>query len=101
MSRPFSYNDENFTVIGNVCFIHIKVTGTLEAGSVLTAIPPAIAERLIQRTCFSFYQMGENGMGGGTWDLRIADNNNIFTNDALPSGTLDTYFICILFLKDI
>ena len=101
MSRPFSYNDENFTVIGNICFIHIKTTGTIEAGTVLTPIPPAIAERLIQRTCFSFYQMGENGMGGGTWDLRIDNNNNIFTNIRIPSGDLVTYFICILILKDI
>lgn len=23
MSRPFSYNDESFTVIGNMLFIHI------------------------------------------------------------------------------
>lgn len=23
MSRPFSYNDENFTVIGNTLFIHV------------------------------------------------------------------------------
>lgn len=24
MSRPFSYNDENFTVIGNLLFVHFK-----------------------------------------------------------------------------
>lgn len=24
MSRPFSYNDKSFTVIGNMLFIHIK-----------------------------------------------------------------------------
>lgn len=101
MSRPFSYNDENFTVIGNICFIHLKITGTIEAGSILTPIPPAIAERLIQRTCYSFYQMGENGMGGGTWDLRIDNNSNIFTNNRIASGELVTYFISILILKDI
>lgn len=26
MSRPFSYNDENFTVIGNLLFCHIRIT---------------------------------------------------------------------------
>mgnify|MGYP000074356757 CR=1 FL=1 len=26
MSRPFSYNDENFTVIGNMLFVHIADT---------------------------------------------------------------------------
>nr|DAW89471.1 MAG TPA: hypothetical protein [Caudoviricetes sp.] len=25
MSRPFSYNDENFTVIGNILFVHIYI----------------------------------------------------------------------------
>ncbi len=25
MSRPFSYNDENFTVIGNMLIIHCKI----------------------------------------------------------------------------
>lgn len=27
MSKPFSYNDENFTVIGNVLFGHILIPG--------------------------------------------------------------------------
>lgn len=25
MSRPFSYNDENFTVIGNILFAHVDI----------------------------------------------------------------------------
>jgi hypothetical protein len=29
MSRPFSYNDENFTIIGNVLFFHVLSTGAL------------------------------------------------------------------------
>lgn len=31
MSRPFSYNDENFTVIGNILFCHIMVTKAVKA----------------------------------------------------------------------
>lgn len=31
MSRPFSYNDENFTVIGNILFCHIMVTNEVKA----------------------------------------------------------------------
>ena len=31
MSRPFSYNDENFTVIGNILFCHIMVTNEVNA----------------------------------------------------------------------
>ena len=39
----FSYSDENFTVIGNLCFVHIFVEGAL----VSYAIPPAIADRML------------------------------------------------------
>ena len=24
----FSYSDENFTVVGNLCFVHIRLDGT-------------------------------------------------------------------------
>ena len=47
MSRPFSYNDENFTVIGNVLFVHIKYEKKASAGAELIEIPPAIYDRLL------------------------------------------------------
>lgn len=40
----FSYSDENFTVVGNLCFVHIKTT-TLEEQSI--SIPPALADRML------------------------------------------------------
>lgn len=39
----FSYFDENFTVIGNLCFVHIYVKGDL----VDYDIPPAISDRML------------------------------------------------------
>lgn len=33
MSRPFSYNDDNFTVIGNVLYVHFKYDDAAEAGT--------------------------------------------------------------------
>ena len=39
----FSYSDENFTVIGNLCFVHIVVQGT----DATYAIPPAISDRML------------------------------------------------------
>lgn len=50
MSRPFSYNDENFTVIGNVLFCHIKVTKELDRYSHIVEIPPEIYKRLLHKT---------------------------------------------------
>lgn len=39
----FSYSDENFTVIGNLCFVHIFLDGSKTTFD----IPPAIAERFL------------------------------------------------------
>mgnify|MGYP004710503031 CR=1 FL=1 len=40
----FSYSDENFTVVGNLCFVHIKTTTT---GAKTINIPPALAARML------------------------------------------------------
>lgn len=40
----FSYSDENFTVVGNLCFVHIKTTTTEEKS---ISIPPALADRML------------------------------------------------------
>lgn len=39
----FSYSDENFTVIGNLCFVHIYVKGIIADYD----IPPAISDRML------------------------------------------------------
>lgn len=40
MSRPFSYNDENFTIIGNVPFVHTYIVGkSYGIGDKVVAIP--------------------------------------------------------------
>lgn len=41
MSRPFSYNDENFTVIGNVLFIHLLYEKAAPADALLVEVPPS------------------------------------------------------------
>ena len=39
----FSYSDKNFTVIGNLCFVHIHLDGT----ETHFDIPPAISDRML------------------------------------------------------
>lgn len=39
----FSYSDKNFTVIGNLCFVHIQLDGT----KTIFDIPPAISDRIL------------------------------------------------------
>lgn len=50
MSRPFSYNDENFTVIGNVLFCHIKVKKAIPKYENIIEIPQEIYDRMLFTT---------------------------------------------------
>lgn len=50
MSRPFSYNDENFTVIGNILFLHVTSKKSAENNSIIVEIPPEIYKRLTIRS---------------------------------------------------
>lgn len=46
MSRPFSYNDKNFTVIGNMLFIHICYNYNVSPGAIIADVPLAIRNRV-------------------------------------------------------
>lgn len=46
MSRPFSYNDENFTVIGSLLIIHVDYSGVLNMNDSICKVPPEIVKRL-------------------------------------------------------
>ena len=50
MSRPFSYNDENFTVIGNLLICHIKLTKDIPVGDNIVELPSEIYKRLLYTT---------------------------------------------------
>lgn len=45
MSRPFSYNDENFTVIGNLLIIHVAFSGDIKESTAICSVPPEIIKR--------------------------------------------------------
>ena len=51
MSRPFSYNDENFTVIGNLLFFHMKITKEIKQYDNIAEIPPEIYKRMLNKGC--------------------------------------------------
>ena len=46
LSRPFSYNDENFTVIGTLLIVHVAFNGELKQNDKVCKVPPGIVERL-------------------------------------------------------
>lgn len=56
MSRPFSYNDENFTVIGNMLFIHIFIPEMVGDGDFVIDIPPEISKRLCTENIAVLYE---------------------------------------------
>lgn len=66
----FSYSDKNFTVIGNLCFVHI----ILEGNERLIDIPPAIADRMLypQIICTYPYLSSKEASGAGVSTKGIA-----------------------------
>lgn len=51
----FSYSDENFTVIGNLCFVHIYIKDETPYYD----IPPAIRDRMLYDNFLCIYLSNE------------------------------------------
>lgn len=81
MSRPFSYNDENFTVIGNILFLHVNILSkAYSIGDKLGTIPPAIYDRM---TTVNLQGCISNNAPGGYSSfvsIYVDANGNIITN---------------------
>lgn len=58
----FSYSDENFTVVGNLCFAHIVFKTT---GVHTIKIPPALADRILFIPYYApYYNYQKDGSAG-------------------------------------
>lgn len=108
MSRPFSYNDENFTVIGNMLFGHIKVPkGTsLEANNKIVEVPPELFNRMASFSNFAIpSRADEGGIPPGTLGLYVSIDNGIpflySSNSYNPGSNYDAYLYFNYYLKDI
>lgn len=104
MSRPFSYNDKNLTVIGNILFVHYSIgANSYNAGDTIGIIPPAIYDRLLYYNMIGF--MSTNAKFGGSSNkvsLHIDKDMNIKIDDGLSITSYPPRFInAWLFLKDI
>ena len=101
MSRPFSYNDKNFTVIGNILFIHINIGGNgYESGQTLFNIPQAI---FIRMSNYNQQATVSNESNGGSSSIPIiCDRNGNVTSTVSISTPTSARFIFTWFpLKDI
>lgn len=89
----FSYSDKNFTVVGNLCFVHIVLDGT----ETLFDIPPAIVDRMLysQIVCTYPYASSKEarGTGGSTICIGYASilNSKIYLSD-VGIGYLSFFF---------
>ena len=103
MSRPFSYNDVNFTVIGNILFVHVKIGGSpYEIGDKIITIPPEIFKRMTtynQQTVLS-----NKYTEGAPYVIGVTCNNKgdlICKSSINGSGIIPRYILTWYFLKDI
>ena len=89
----FSYSDKNFTVIGNLCFVHIPLDGTER----MIDIPPAIVDRMLysQIICTYPYLSSKEARGVGVptkcIGYAIIINSKIALSD-VGKGYLYFYF---------
>lgn len=74
MSRPFSYNDENFTVIGNMLFIHCKIPDVLPINSLITIVPPEILSRMSCHSFRAFVQSTRSDVNSITTPVTVIKN---------------------------
>ncbi len=81
MSRPFSYNDENFTVIGNILFAHVDIgTKKINKGGIIGTIPPAIYDRLVTYNSIAIISnRAKLAVASQAW-FYVDDVGNIITN---------------------
>ena len=103
MSRPFSYNDENFTVIGNVLFCHIKITHSIGVGDNIIEVPSAIYERLMYHHNLMYVVGYDYEPYGGNITTTVKFYNGKYylrTNNRFTSPPYN-YLIGYYFLKDI
>lgn len=103
MSRPFSYNDENFTVIGNLLFVHISDSKARKAGEPIIEIPPAIISRMVTYGNVAV-ESSKAYYGGGQIGLKVVKLNNkyyfAYNSDKVSVNDV-RYYLCFYLLKDI
>lgn len=101
MSRPFSYNDENFTVIGNVLFIHV-IVNKVEPLQHIVEIPYEIGRRLLFKTAMGFLQFIDNYAGlGYTFAGTVIYENGKYYLSTRQSINQKYYATAFSILKDI
>lgn len=103
MSRPFSYNDENFTVIGNALFLHIKFEKSSPIKGKIAEIPTEIADRLLfySNTAATCYKALRTESGNITLTVTYENNRYYIANNQPLDPAIGRILYSIYFLKDV
>lgn len=104
MSRPFSYNDDNFTVIGNMLFCHIMLSKEVPTGGHIVEVPPAIYNRLSYTTANMFRERSALGVFA-SYAISVGivkdDGKYYIVANGVVNGKLYQYLTGFYYLKDI
>lgn len=102
LSRPFSYNDKNFTVIGNILFVHCVCNGAVENGGVICDVPPQIAARMATNNNFAVLSNTNSKSGPVTINIVLNSSNQFVARSAIDSTIYtDRLLYAIYLLKDL
>ena len=104
MSRPFSYNDENFTVVGNMLFCHILSKKDIEDDGIVVEIPPEIFKRVYQSSVLaSLVRKLDKDLyqDSYTRHMYLYEDNGKYYLRTKERAYTDFMFIAYLPLKDI
>ena len=103
MSRPFSYNDENFTVIDNMLFVHFIDMKDREANEPVIQIPDEIYKRMCSYANSVFISPAGYNMVGLVTGISIIRKDNkayIAFTSKRQSTILTRYHYTIYLLKE-
>ena len=104
MSRPFSYNDENFTVIDNMLFVHFIDMEAREIDEPVIQVPDEIYKRMCSYANITFASPKVNNVSGMTCAISIILKDGkpyIAFISRRPSTKVLRYYYTIYLLKDI
>ena len=103
MSRPFSYNDENFTVIGNILFVHADIGGdAYTVGQTLCTIPQAIFTRMTTYNQQAAVSNKYSSSSGSIIGVTCTEDGNLITRTNITKSVyLPRFAFTWYCLKDI
>lgn len=104
MSRPFSYNDENFTVIGNLLFCHIEIRTPILKNKPILEIPQAIYDHMLFNNQ-TFYQVFKGIDQRQTYQMTVSvtklEGKKYFLVSDADATVVGSYLVGYYILKDI